>query len=552
MRRRSVIVLAAALAACADADTAIGPSAPAFAVSDARTEGGNPHFFWLPPIGSAEGAGGPVAADIQPEVRICRLEGDACGDEVGHFTLDAADDADRLRVDGGGSHYLGTWHTGRAHDGAGLDEAATYRIRVLVGGQELGFADVRAARGMAKKTIDGAAYVVVQPGQTLPIRFRVEDGAVAPEPEEPGTSVVLRAMAAAAYHTCAIADGGAAWCWGSGWSGQLGNGVYDEVASPAQVLGGHAFAAIAVSATHSCGLDTAGAAFCWGSNASGALGTGAAGGTEHTPVAVAGGFSFVQIDAGSGFTCARTAGGALFCWGAGLSGQLGDGAAADSPTPVAVAGGHTFATFDTGAEHVCGITVQGAALCWGGNLWGQLGNGATAPAYPYIGSATPHPVTGGHIFGAISAGTNHTCALTGSGEAWCWGAGYDGQAGDGSTTGSLPDPVPVAGGLLFRSIDAGGNHTCAVATDDSGWCWGSTGFGQTGTGTPGAPAQVTQPAPVLGSLAWSEIRGGEIHTCGTTTSGAALCWGGAGLGTGSPDPAAAPVPVAGGLVIQTN
>ena len=66
---------------------------------------------------------------------------------------------------------------------------------------------------------------------------------------------------------------------------------------------------------------------------------------------------------------------------------------------------------------------------------------------------------------ALTAGTFHTCALTPSGDAMCWGAGGDGALGNGST-GNENEPVPVDPTALSNvaAISAGWYHTCALTT----------------------------------------------------------------------------------------
>ena len=46
-------------------------------------------------------------------------------------------------------------------------------------------------------------------------------------------------------------------------------------------------------------------------------------------------------------------------------------------------------------------------------------------------------------FSAISAGVDHSCALTTDSILYCWGANHYGQLGDGSTTDALI-PIKVA------------------------------------------------------------------------------------------------------------
>jgi len=80
----------------------------------------------------------------------------------------------------------------------------------------------------------------------------------------------------------------------------------------------------------------------------------------------------------------------------------------------------------------------GTVDCWGYNMFGQLGDGTTTD------SSTPVAV--GRITGAtaVSAGTSHTCVVTGAGSVDCWGANAAGQLGD-TTTDNSSTPVVVTG-----------------------------------------------------------------------------------------------------------
>ena len=48
------------------------------------------------------------------------------------------------------------------------------------------------------------------------------------------------------------------------------------------------------------------------------------------------GVTLTQLVAGTRFTCALSTAGAVYCWGAGTSGQLGDGTHTSRDVPVAV------------------------------------------------------------------------------------------------------------------------------------------------------------------------------------------------------------------------
>jgi len=137
-----------------------------------------------------------------------------------------------------------------------------------------------------------------------------------------------------------------------------------------------------------------------------------------------------------------------------------------------------FVSVSAGADHVCAVTDGGDAYCWGSNSVGQLGNGA-ADSVPH---ATPIRVHSDVKFTALSAGFTHTCALERDGRAWCWGANDTAQLGDGTTKNApTPTPIPVRVNtdLKFKTIAAGGGHTCAVSLDGIGYCWGGNWHGST-------------------------------------------------------------------------
>jgi alpha-tubulin suppressor-like RCC1 family protein len=199
----------------------------------------------------------------------------------------------------------------------------------------------------------------------------------------------------------------------------LGDGTNTTSPAPVVVTGSLSFHAIAAGDYHTCGLADAGAAYCWGSNYSGALGDGTTT-NSAVPVAVSGGVGFTALAAGGGHTCGLAAAGKAYCWGGG--GLLGDSSATPSPTPVAVSGGFAFTLLAAGTSHTCGIGNTGAAFCWGSNYYGQLGYGG--PTGPSLGPNYPVAVVGGLVFTAIAAGDFHTCGITSPVGLYCWGLDY--------------------------------------------------------------------------------------------------------------------------------
>ena len=92
-------------------------------------------------------------------------------------------------------------------------------------------------------------------------------------------------------------------------------------------------------------------------------------------------------------------------------------------------------------------------------------------------------VSGGLVCASIDAYWVHTCGVTTAGAAYCWGYNASGQLGDPNATDPTLTPNPVTGGVTFGKVSTSANHTCGVSTAGAALCWGGNTFGQLGNGT---------------------------------------------------------------------
>lgn len=195
-------------------------------------------------------------------------------------------------------------------------------------------------------------------------------------------------------HACGRTDGGVAFCWGENGSGALGIGSvippqeWPAEPTPTAMAGGLIFSQLDLGLAFGCGLTGGNAAYCWGVGGRGKLGNGLT--DNHvSPQPVSGGLTWRNLDLGWEHACGITSTGELACWGRNASGQLGVAAtgevcssggtapASDCSTRPVIrpATPRRFASVVTGAGHTCALDELGYAFCWGQNDLAELGNG---------------------------------------------------------------------------------------------------------------------------------------------------------------------------------
>jgi hypothetical protein len=323
-------------------------------------------------------------------------------------------------------------------------------------------------------------------------------------------ALVFSEIALGRLHTCALTTDNLSYCWGSNRFAQLGDGTTVDRWTPVAVARGLAYRQVDGADTHTCGATTGNLAYCWGKGFTG---------RNSRPLQIEKGLRFRQVSTGGStsvpVTCGITTDFLAYCSGRNDQGQLGDGTTTDRAAMVPVAGGLHFRQISPGGGFTCAITTDDRAYCWGNSSF--VGNGSAQE-----NSLTPTEVAGGLRFSQLSTSYVATCGVTTDHRAYCWGYNSYGEAGDGTKDTHLLSPTAVAGGLAFRAVSAGYLHSCGVTTGDVAYCWGHNDQGQLGDGT--LKDRLT-PVPVSGGLAFQLVRAGELHTCGVTIGNAAYCWG---------------------------
>ena len=233
---------------------------------------------------------------------------------------------------------------------------------------------------------------------------------------------------------------------------------------------------------------------------------------------------FVAVAAGGRFSCGLRAGGRVRCWGA-------NGVVANTPRLA-----FDEVSAPTGpADHACGINMSslepggprhGTALCWSATgadvprvVKGTLGQVVTGFARSCGLRPDQRVVCWDNDTGAsrdapsgdfteISGGWLHFCGRRGDNTAVCWGSNTHAQ-------------TDVPAGVRFRTVDAGGHHTCGITVAGGVRCWGQ--------------ASATTGTPTATQTGFVTLDAGRSHTCAIRLAGpgphfhrdggAVTCWG---------------------------
>ena len=369
-------------------------------------------------------------------------------------------------------------------------------------------------------------------------------GETSPEMGCPDPYLRASSVAAGDFFGCGVlSDAAGVACWGNNSEGQLGLQPYQSGqfggptgtayhSSPVAVAGTSGATAVAAGSEFACALKSDGKVSCWGSNSAGQLGkplynSNPLGGSSQgivrsiTPLEIAGLSDVTAISAGSAFACALRSDGRVFCWGSNTAGpgspgggQLGishvDVGMTDgtpySIAPREISGLSDTTAIATGSAFACALKSDGKVFCWGSNTAGagDPGGGQLGISHVDVGmtNGTPYSITPRQINGlpsatAITAGSNHACAVVwANSSVFCWGSNSTGAGNPGGgQLGVSPveisafqpaapfsiTPLQIARATYVTKLVAGSGHVCALISDGGVSCWGSNssdpGFG---------------------------------------------------------------------------
>ena len=149
----------------------------------------------------------------------------------------------------------------------------------------------------------------------------------------------LLSISSGSRHVCGLDAAGHAFCWGRNWHGQLGGKAPREgTARLVPVVGAPPLRMIAGGDDHTCAISRNDRAYCWGRGFSGQLGGVIPLRDVDRPSPVSSALAWRALSTGYAHTCGVTDDGALYCWGSGLGFRTEPGSYHEQPEPFPVAG----------------------------------------------------------------------------------------------------------------------------------------------------------------------------------------------------------------------
>ncbi len=319
------------------------------------------------------------------------------------------------------------------------------------------------------------------------------------------------------YNNMGIKSNGTLWGWGSGASGQLGNGTDSDYWVPVQIGTVNTWQSIDSGNYITLAIRANGSLWGAGANTTGQLGIGTTALYSSVLVQIGTATNWQQVVSGDAFTLGLKTNGTLWGWGQNDTYQMGDGSCCSNRlSPGQIGTATDWKMVDaTKTSTAVALKTNGSMWGWGQNL-GILGPSTLS------GYSTPTQLNSDTDWATMSLGAGHILALKTNGTLWSWGVGGQGQTGDNLPPAYFRDTPVQIGNSTWLSVAAGYKSSYGIQSDGTLWAWGWNDVGQLGDGT---TIDRTQPVQIGTDTDWILVSGGVGHAIALKSDGALWAWG---------------------------
>ncbi|MGL4987384.1 MAG: leucine-rich repeat protein, partial [Treponemataceae bacterium] len=248
---------------------------------------------------------------------------------------------------------------------------------------------------------------------------------------------------------------------------------------------------------------------------------------------------FKQIGAPYEFTIFLSEEGKVYSWGKGDLGELGHGVIESNKNPRVIEKTSTGSSLppiqfiSAGRNHSLALTEDGKIYAWGSNGNKQIGlDTSDNVLVPTLITKTSNPSVSLPRIKTVVAAYKHSFAITTDGQLYAWGNTDKGVLGNGQTSGYLHTPTLIPlnlNGEKIMSIATGYMHTIALTEGGNVYTWGDNSSGQIGNNTSGDTA-VTSPYRIASLTNVKAVAAGSMHSLALTNDGSVYVWGANGNG----------------------